>query len=105
MLAHTEHGDYNVYLEVGHYTNNNNTALQLFTEHGSPFATITTNIVDLPEGCAAIDINNCPWALEFLERYELVKDYWFPVQSGFCVYPVVQLDLEKLKEIAKEMVA
>ena len=45
---------------------------------------------------AYIDTNNCPWAEDFL----IDNDFGIPTgeykASGFCVYPLYQLDLEKI---------
>ena len=66
---------------------NNNTALELVCEDGIPLAIITVNLGDLLErNMAYIDTNNCSWAEDFL----------IDNVSGFCVYPLYQLDLERI---------
>ena len=74
---------------------NNNTALELVCEDGIPLAVITVNLGDLlKKNMAYIDTNNCPWAEDFL----IDNDFGIPTgeykASGFCVYPLYQLDLE-----------
>lgn len=45
---------------------------------------------------AYIDTNNCSWAEDFL----VDNDFGLPTgeykASGFCIYPLYQLDLEKI---------
>ena len=76
---------------------NNNTALELVCEDGIPLAVITVNLGDLlKKNMAYIDTNNCPWAEDFL----IDNDFGIPTEeykaSGFCVYPLYQLDLERI---------
>lgn len=102
MKVKTNFGEYDVYPVIGKY-GNGNLAIQLFdSEDDEPFATLTTNIVDLPYKLATIDTNNCPWAEDFLNAYGLIVDEWFPIMSGYCTYPVYQLDLQKLEYYEKE---
>ena len=47
---------------------------------------------------AYIDTNNCPWAENFL----VDNDFGLPTGeykvSGFCIYPLYQLDLERISK-------
>ena len=102
MKARTDFGEYDVVIDVDTYTSNNNTAIQLY-ENGDwqPFATITTNIIPLPKNVVALDINNCPWVEDFLQENDLIVDYQGELQSGFCSYPVCEIDLDRLNKLAK----
>ena len=76
---------------------NNNTALELVCEDGTPLAIITVNLGGLLEkNMAYIDTNNCSWAEDFL----VDNDFGLPTgeykDSGFCIYPLYQLDLERI---------
>ena len=78
---------------------NNNTALELVCEDGIPLAVITVNLGDLlKRNMAYIDTNNCPWAENFL----VDNDFGLPTGeykvSGFCIYPLYQLDLERISK-------
>ena len=78
---------------------NNNTALELVCEDGTPLAIITVNLGDLLErNMAYIDTNNCPWAENFL----VDNDFGLPTGeykvSGFCIYPLYQLYLERISK-------
>ena len=78
---------------------NNNTALELVCEDGTPLAIITVNLGDLLEkNMAYIDTNNCPWA----ENFVIGNDFGLATGeykvSGFCIYPLYQLDLERISK-------
>lgn len=92
---------FELYAIVSKYTMNNNTAIQLITTDNEPFATLTVNIIDLPEDIVCIDTNNFPEALDLIKKYnlgELTGEY---VQSGYCVYPIVKLNREILAQYTR----
>ena len=77
---------------------NGNTAIRLYTKDGEPWATLTVNFEHkLPDkNLAFIDTNNFPEAENFIKKYGLgfkIGDR----RSGYCVYPLYQLDLNKLR--------
>lgn len=92
----TPFGKYEVDVVIGKYNTWGNTAVELI-EDGMPFATITVNLCDLPENLACIDTNNCPWAEDFIKEYDLGKNTGVVIPSGFCKYPVYELNLESDK--------
>lgn len=65
-----------------------------------PYATLTVNLPDcaflLGENQAFLDANNHPWALEWLERNGIAKRTGLYATSGFCDYPMVTFDPERL---------
>ena len=76
---------------------NNNTALELVCEDGIQLAIITGNVEEILEkNMAYIDTNNCSWAEDFL----VDNGFGLPTgeykASGFCIYPLYQLDLERI---------
>ena len=78
---------------------NNNTALELVYEDGTPLTIITVNLGDLLEkNMVYIDTNNCSWAEDFL----VDNGFGLPTgeykASGFCIYPLYQLDLERISK-------
>lgn len=81
---------------------NGNICIQLIDEEGLPFSRLTTNLTDdtLEEGLAFLDTNNCPDAAHFVERYELGSFTGHVEASGFCVYPLYEFDVEKLRRLA-----
>lgn len=106
MILRTTFGVYTgVYLQVGKYRADDSVAIQVRNQQDGPIATITVCLCDrnLGEGEAYIDTNNCPWAVDFIEQEGLGKRTGRTGQSGYCTYPVVKFDMEKVKE--KEVAA
>ena len=101
MKCKTIWGTYDVTLEATNYSYNNNLAIQMWTEvegYPEPFATLTVNLNygKLPENKAFIDINNCPWAEEFIRENKLGKPTGEIGYSGFCEYPMYEFNLDKI---------
>ena len=93
---------YKLKLKLDTYCNNNRIAVTADTADGEPFTMITVNIddpmlnkLDL-DTFNAVDTNNVPGVLEFIEKYELGVPVGI-VQSGYCSYPIVKFNLEKFK--------
>ena len=65
-----------------------------------PIARITVCIAGsgLAEDETVIDTNNCPWAMEFIKQHGFGQATGRMVKSGYCTYPVVKLDIEKIGE-------
>lgn len=106
MILRTAYRVYEgVYLRVGKYQADDSVAIQAWNRQDGPIATLTVCLCDksLGEGEAYVDTNNCPWAVDFIEKEGLGKRTGRVGQSGFCVYPVVKFDMEKVRE--KEEVA
>lgn len=76
-------------------------AIQIWTDEGELFATPTINLQDnsLAENEAYLDTNNCPWAVEFVENNKLGERTGKTRGKGFCTYPLVRFDMEKLNEV------
>lgn len=67
---------------------NGNLRIQLWCDDG-PFATLTTySEKKLPEGHAYVDTNNCPWAEQFIKKYNLGVHQGKFKMSGYCCYPM-----------------
>lgn len=91
---------YKVYTYIGKYASNNNIAVELITEDGEPFTTLTVNIERLEEGLACIDTNNCPEAIDLIKKYnlgEFTNNYCY---SGYCQYPIFKLNIDNLNKYA-----
>ena len=66
------------------------------------YAIITVNLVDSPiygENQSYVDINNCPWAIDYIRRSGIGKPVGEFGSSGFCVYPLFEFDLERMIEL------
>lgn len=86
------------------YTYNNSLAVSLETTSLEPFAVITV-CIDISDtckkDCAFVDTNNCSWVEEFLTDNKLATLTYKIGQSGFCIYPEYEFDLEKIKGESK----
>ena len=99
-------------LEVTTYCNSNNIAIQLYSKGKDsefetweePYAMITKNLgIELEKkNQAYVDINNCPWAKDFIEEYKLGKDTGIRKQCGYCTYPLYEFDMEELRKYEVE---
>lgn len=45
-----------------------------------------------------VDTNNCPWVVNFLETKGLAKSTGRMRRSGYCTYPAMKFDREKMEE-------
>ena len=99
------HAGYTATVEiiVARYDVNDNLAIELLdVEDICIFCTITKNIVPLPFGFAAVDVNNCPFAQDFIVENGLGELIGMEVESGFVSYPIYKFNLDLLEEVAGE---
>lgn len=61
-----------------------------------PFATLTVNLGRQNYGYAYVDINNCPWAENFIQENGLGEFAGKWCSSGFCAFPLYKFDMEKI---------
>ena len=84
-----------------YYTDNNNTAIILICDEGEykgeTYSTLSVNIRPLPENRIAVDTNNCPNAEKFIKENNLGKPVGITLKSGFCAYPIYEIDLDKIE--------
>ena len=105
LTLRTKYGTYtDCFLEVGRYQADNSLAVLLFSKTEGPIATLTVCLCDnyLKENESYVDTNNCPWVVDFLEGKGIAKLSDKVRLSGYCVYPVMEFDLEKMKEFEEE---
>lgn len=90
----------NCFLRVGRYEADNRRAIEIWNNEDGPIARITVCITGsrLAEDEVVIDTNNCPWAIEFIQQHGFGQATGRVVTSGYCIYPVVKLDLKKISE-------
>lgn len=78
--------------------------IQMHDVKEGPLATITVN-VEMPgfinDKLVAIDTNNCPFAEAFIEENELGEKTGAYVYSGYCEYPVYEINLERLESVSR----
>ena len=81
------------------YRNNGNLYVGLYSKEDGPFADLTVNCSKLEDKTwGAVDTNNCPWAIKFIEDNGLGEDTGLIEMSGFCVYPVYRFNMDKIEE-------
>ena len=105
LKVKTSFATYNdCFLKVDHYRADNALAVLLFNKTEGPIATLTVCLCDshLKENESYVDTNNCPWVVDFLEGKGLAIFTGKVKSSGFCVYPAMEFDLEKMKEFEEE---
>lgn len=90
----------NCFLQVGRYKADNSRAIEIWNREDGPIARITVCIAGsmLAEDETVLDTNNCRWAVEFVESNGFGENTGRTVRSGYCVYPVVKLNVEKIGE-------
>lgn len=99
----TFYGITDVTIETANYVNNGNLAIQLWCEDG-PFATLTVNLDNkCKPNCAFVDTNNCPWAEEFIDQYNLGIPTGNMQISGFCCYPEYEFNLDAVNKYVEEL--
>ena len=82
-------------LHAGFYAKYNNLVLTIFDPEEGPFANITVNIEELSADEFAVDVNNFPDALGILVENRIAEYAGKQLRSGYCIYPVYRLILEK----------
>lgn len=95
----TDFGTYDIKIIRTKYMDNDSIALILFeADTGEEFAVITVNIEDgVANGnMTYLDANNCRWAEDFLVKNKLGKFAQNYGYSGFCVYPLYEIAVDKI---------
>lgn len=106
MKINTMYATYkDCYLVTDTYRANGTLAIQIMGDCGDgylePIATLTVCLVNenkANETRAYVDTNNCPWAMDFIEKYKLGEETGLYGLSGYCMYPLVEFNMEKVKE-------
>jgi hypothetical protein len=87
-----------IYVQIEKYSQNGNLAIQLFSDSGEPFSTLTTNLsVKLPPNQAYVDTNNNGIeVIDWIAQNGFGHTTGANLRSGFCIYHLVEFDLAKL---------
>lgn len=102
MQVHTWGGEIvDVWLRLAEYSSNGNIALSLWCDDG-PFSMMSVNIEDLPDNHVALDINNFPEGITLMQKYKLGKRTDEELFSGFCIYPVYELNMNEVMKYVEE---
>ena len=91
-------------LAVGQYQMDGSIAVEIVSKREGPVARLTVCLCDpsLGEDESYIDTNNCPWAVDFLQSKDLAKMAGKTRRSGYCVYPTMKFNRDKLAEFEGE---
>ena len=88
-----------VFLRLDNYMADGSLCIKAFNKDGS-IATLTKCLCDdsLKHNETYLDVNNCPWVIDFIEHYRIgnLTGKWSG--SGYCVYPIVSIDVEEIKK-------
>jgi hypothetical protein len=92
-------------LRVGQYQMDGSIAVEIFSRREGPVARITVCLCDsaLAENEAYVDTNNCPLVVDFFEAKGLAKSTGRTRRSGYCIYPAMEFDREKIAKFEGEM--
>lgn len=97
----TDFGNYDVWFEIQKYSSNNTLALILNCDEG-PFCKLTVNIdasnAITEDNKAYVDINNSPWAVDWIEENKLGEFTGIWGDSGYCTYPLFEFNMSKIRE-------
>jgi len=84
---------------LSRYTFNNRLSLSVYNFSEGAIMKLTTNLPQYSladPADAFVDENNCPGAKDFLVENGFARDLDREEESGYCIYPLVRLDLEKI---------
>lgn len=87
------------------YANNDRLAVVMMDQDNCPYGEVTVNLCNEDienKNCAYVDTNNMEGIYEFLVENGIAKDTGTVGISGFCVYPQMEFDIEKLMKYIKE---
>jgi hypothetical protein len=92
-----------VELDINYYMNNHCIYLGLISGKGAnreSYADITVNLSGtVPDYCGYLDTNRLPELEEFVQKNGIGEFTGLTKQSGFCVYPLYLIHVEKLREL------
>lgn len=92
----------NCHISLNNYSADGSLCVELWNNEDGTIARLTTCLSDKSlKGKGAnysyLDGNNCPWAMDFIETYGLGKNTWHIKISGYCFYPLIEWNMEELK--------
>lgn len=107
MTIETLYGEYKLTgIEVKKGKKGQGIGIQLWCPDG-PLARITTELMGVPklkENQAYVDINDSPWAEEFIEKNGLGKFAGVIQPSGWCLFPLYEFDLEAIEKFKERLI-
>lgn len=94
-----------VTLVVMKYAQHGNTAIVVYDHsEGYPqaYCNLTVNLCHLTDGdLAFVDVNNCPWAEEFITNLGIAIPTGVERKSGFVTYPLYLFNLDEVRKYSE----
>ena len=92
----------NCYFLINSYVASDSVAVDIFSDEEGPIAGLTVYIDEENRGSQAyLDTNNSPWAPELVQELGVARFLGKWGQSGYCTYPLYELDMDKLNEYGR----
>jgi hypothetical protein len=85
---------------INDYMADDSLCIDIYNNEDGCIARITTCLCnhDLSDNQAYVDLNNCPWAADLIERLNLGTYSGITHGSGYCEYPIYNFNIEELKK-------
>lgn len=90
----------NCKLDVNKYMVDDSVCIEIYNDEEGCIARITTclNSPFLSENQGYVDTNNCPWAVDLIERLHLGTPSGITSRSGYCEYPLYDFNMDELNK-------
>ena len=103
MTVKTDYATYeNCYPRISRYVYGDTLAIQIWNDEDGAILNLTTNLTNEVIDCDCeqfVDTNNFPGAIDFIKEYKLGTETGILGHSGFCTYPLVRFDLQRLAQL------
>ena len=98
-----DHAEYvTVRLTVAKYINTDRLAIYITEASGEPYGMLTVNLPEyqlyITADEAFVDVNNIPFAEDFIKSNKIGESVGVTVRSGFCKYPLYRFNRYVLEE-------
>ena len=93
----------NLHISLNKYREDKSLCIDLWNNEEGAIARLTVCLSKkgkIAETESYLDTNNCPWAEQFVEEYNLGRITNELGISGFCMYPKVKWNLAELEKYA-----
>ena len=93
----------NCHLVLNTYKLDDSLCIDIVNDEDGQIARITKCFPDGTNmnGKAFVDINNCPWAEDFIKEYMIGKPLGISMISGWCEYPMYQFIKDEIMKYVR----
>lgn len=90
----------NCKVKISNYRADGTMCVDLWNSEDGTISRLTTclNKKGMPDNQSYIDTNNCPWAISLIRKYNLGHTTGSIEFEGYCIYPVVEWNLNELEQ-------